>query len=109
MSTTISFTSLSCTPCSSSKTMLEAPQPPPLHAAGVRGQGTTAHLPDIRGNLRVRMDPLVLPRHSYAADEPSPADNDELLRILCSNPRQGLRTEIRQMGRVYLQPLDTSE
>ena len=43
------------------------PPPPSLEAAGVRGQGATAHVPDFRDHQRARADPLVLPRHFFVA------------------------------------------
>jgi len=79
----------------------EAGGPPPLHVAAVRGQGIMVHLLAIRGNLRVRMDPLVLPRHSYAADEPSPAEIGKLPRMICSKStsRTSHRNSIKGKGR----------
>ena len=57
----------------------------------------------------MRGDPLMLRRHPIAADELPPAGNSKPGGLLCFDPRQGLRTEIRQMERVYLQSLDTYE
>ena len=63
-------------------------------AAGARGRATTSRLVPRRVVPWMRARPLVLRRCPIAADEPRPARNSELPRLLCCNPRQGLRTRI---------------
>ena len=76
------------------------PQTPPLHAAGMRGQGTTARLPDIRGSLRVRVDPLVLPSPLAADGMASSGRSSVSPAILCSKFASGTSYSNLKKGRV---------
>ena len=76
------------------------PQPPPLHATGMCGQGTMARLPNIRGSLRVRVDPLVLPRPSAADGMASSGRSSVSPAILCSKFASGTSYSNLKKGRV---------
>jgi len=92
-STVSSFASISYTSCSRSPSesvvVGASVPPPPPPSVCVRGRTATGHLLPSRGHLRVRLNALMLPRPSIAADEASADRNRKLRRVLCSDSRPG--------------------